>query len=413
MRSKRLSGNARFAVSGTLVARRAVIDCTGALLATNVPCTLDSSAILAFASRGASTARFEFVRGVKALEVAGQAVGAGDGACAETHGAEFRRLKSRSALPFMMVAVAGGFGFGGLVVRTFAAEGLRGPLPFLRALRVMVRMLRRMRKAEVVFAAPRPTRGGALLLRRGFVVFTGSAVGDTAHLLLEPELVVLAAGRLVMPGLTLPLVMVTRRLGRMWVGVVGFSFARVRPGGPFPFLLALRGVVRGVRLVRDAALVLLIPRPTGRRAPFLRRRFVVFARTPVRKAAHLLLEPELMALATRRLMMPRFTLPLMTRGLGGRRMRMVGFSLARVRPGGPFPFLLAFRSVVRVLRLVRDAALVLLAPRPTGRRALLVRRGLVVFARPTVGETAHFFFEPKLMALATGRTMAGQGRGKR
>jgi hypothetical protein len=84
--------------------------CTSALLATNVPCALDSGAVLAVASGGASAARFEFVRGVEALEVAGQAAGAGDGACAKAHGAEFRRLNSRGALPLMMAAVTGGFG---------------------------------------------------------------------------------------------------------------------------------------------------------------------------------------------------------------------------------------------------------------------------------------------------------------
>jgi hypothetical protein len=128
------------------------------LLATNVPCARDSGAILAFAGGGASAARFEFVRGVEALEVTGQAAGASDGACVETHGAEFRRLKSGGALPVMMAAVAGGFGGGRVVVVVvvwpFAREGLRGPLPILVALRSVVIMMRLMRNTEAVLVAP-------------------------------------------------------------------------------------------------------------------------------------------------------------------------------------------------------------------------------------------------------------------
>jgi hypothetical protein len=83
-----------------------------------------------------------------------------------------------------------------------------------------------------------------------------------------------------MPCLTLPLVM-TRRLGRGWVGMVRTSLAREGLVGPFPIFVALRGMVEMLRLVRDAELVLVAPRPAERGAFFLCRGFVVLARPTV------------------------------------------------------------------------------------------------------------------------------------
>ena len=105
-----------------------------------------------------------------------------------------------------------------------------------------------------------------------------------------------------------------------------------------------------------------------------------------------------MALATGRLMMPCLTLPLamvMTRRLGRGRVGMVRSSHTREGLVGPLPVFVALRGMVEMLRIVRNAELVLVAPRPTERGAFLLCRGFVMLGRPTVGKAALFFFEPK------------------
>jgi len=71
-----------------LEASRTAVDCTTALLASDVPCTFHGGAILAFTDRGTSTARFKFVRDVEALKIGSRATHASDGACSETHRAK-------------------------------------------------------------------------------------------------------------------------------------------------------------------------------------------------------------------------------------------------------------------------------------------------------------------------------------
>ena len=100
----------------------------------------------------------------------------------------------------------------------------------------------------------------------------------------------LATGRLMMSCLTLPLVM-AGRLGSGRVGVVRSSLTREGLVRPLPVLVALRGVVGVVGLVRDARLVLMAPRPTGRRALLLSGRFVMVTRSTVGKAPLLLFVP--------------------------------------------------------------------------------------------------------------------------
>lgn len=80
-----LDVDAGFAIAGSLVASCASVYCTTALLACNVPCAFDSGAILSFADRSTTAARFKFVGGVEALEVLSRTVHAGDGTCMETH----------------------------------------------------------------------------------------------------------------------------------------------------------------------------------------------------------------------------------------------------------------------------------------------------------------------------------------
>lgn len=77
-------------MSRTLEARGTSIDFTRALLAPNIPRTLYSGAILSFVDRGASTARFKFVGGVKALEIARKTTRASNGTCGETHRTKLR-----------------------------------------------------------------------------------------------------------------------------------------------------------------------------------------------------------------------------------------------------------------------------------------------------------------------------------
>lgn len=58
------------------------------VLATNVPCTLDSGAILSLSDRGASTAGLELCRGVEALIVSSETNDARNGASTKTRRAE-------------------------------------------------------------------------------------------------------------------------------------------------------------------------------------------------------------------------------------------------------------------------------------------------------------------------------------
>jgi len=76
------------AIMGTLEAACACVDCTAALLASDVPCTRDSGAIVPFVDRGASTAGFEFIGGVKALKITSRTVRIGDGTRGQTHRAQ-------------------------------------------------------------------------------------------------------------------------------------------------------------------------------------------------------------------------------------------------------------------------------------------------------------------------------------
>jgi len=152
---------------------KGLFTCASAMFASNVPCTLDSSAILSLVDRGTTTTRLKFVDGVKALKISGETVHAINGARRET----CRTAGSRVRLvlgTFPIVSVVGRPGLGAV---TLAAVGFRGPIPVLRALgsRVITRA-RIVRNTAVLLLAPRPTRGRALLFWWGRRVRTRSKV---------------------------------------------------------------------------------------------------------------------------------------------------------------------------------------------------------------------------------------------
>jgi len=188
-----LEGIARCAVIGKLVARRASVDCTTALLAAYVPCTGDNSAILPSADRGTSTARFKFVGSVEALKIGRETARANNGACSETHGAKLRGCWARFTLPDM----AGGVRRrrGGVVGLLFAAHLVVRPFPLVFALRGRRGMRARLvRNAAVVFLAPRPARRRTFFLTRGCRMRRRSASRKATFLFIKPEVFLLAAG---------------------------------------------------------------------------------------------------------------------------------------------------------------------------------------------------------------------------
>jgi len=81
-------GDAGCAIGRTLEAQCTGVDCTFSPLASDIPCTLDSGAILSFANRRTSTTRFKFIGSVKAFEIAGETARVGNGTCSETHRTE-------------------------------------------------------------------------------------------------------------------------------------------------------------------------------------------------------------------------------------------------------------------------------------------------------------------------------------
>ena len=90
--------------------------CTDALLTSDVPCTLDSGAINPLAGRCASTARFELIGGVEALQIVSETVRVGDGTCGETHRAQLNLAHLQCTFRLCAFATLGGLGFGLAIV---------------------------------------------------------------------------------------------------------------------------------------------------------------------------------------------------------------------------------------------------------------------------------------------------------
>jgi len=128
-------------------ARCASVDCACALLASDVPCTFDSGAILSFANGGTSTARFKFVGSVEALEIATETSRARNGTCGETH---------RTKLSVVYCTLALRITTGGLGMRRvifLAAHLVRRPFMVVGALRFVTRG-RLVRNAAAVLVTP-------------------------------------------------------------------------------------------------------------------------------------------------------------------------------------------------------------------------------------------------------------------
>jgi len=147
---KCLDSGAEFAITRTLETRCTSVDCTTAQLASDVPSTRDSGAILPFADRGTSTTRFQFVGGVKALKIATKTARAGNRTRGETHGTKLSVARCvRCTLCLRTLPIDGGLG---RRLLTCAAEVGGGPIPVFFTLRG--RRGRVVRGAAVVLVAP-------------------------------------------------------------------------------------------------------------------------------------------------------------------------------------------------------------------------------------------------------------------